>query len=42
MEGPGGDPKLEDENSLRNLINNLLEERKATSPNLKLLSGDNT
>jgi cytochrome oxidase Cu insertion factor (SCO1/SenC/PrrC family) len=31
--GPGGDPKLEDENSLRNLINNLLEEGKASSPN---------
>ena len=30
--GPGGDPKLEDENSLRNLINDLLEEGKATSP----------
>ena len=33
--GPGGDPKLEDENALRNLINGLLEEgkAKATSPN---------
>lgn len=31
--GAGGDPKLEDENSLRNLINDLLEEGKATSPN---------
>ena len=31
--GAGGDPKLEDENSLRNLINDLLAEGKATSPN---------
>ncbi|HXP40418.1 MAG TPA: TlpA disulfide reductase family protein [Candidatus Acidoferrales bacterium] len=31
--GAGGDPRLEDENSLRNLINDLLEEGKATSPN---------
>ena len=31
--GPGGDPKLEDENSLRNLINALLEDGKGTSPN---------
>jgi peroxiredoxin len=31
--GPGGDPKLEDENSLRSVINDLLEEGKATTPN---------
>ena len=30
--GPGGDPKLEDESSLRTLINDLLEESKATTP----------
>jgi peroxiredoxin len=33
--GRGGDPQLEDENSLRNLINNLLEEGKAANPNRK-------
>jgi peroxiredoxin len=30
--GRGGDPRLEDENSLRKLVNDLLEEGKATGP----------